>query len=182
MATSNSVVIFGASGNVGKFAVPALLKAGAKVTLVTRKGSKTTFQYENATGVTADYSYQSELVSIIRGHEAVISLLSVEALSLQRSLIDAAVKARATLFIPSEFGHDTNNEEVTSLLPVLGVKTEIIEYLQEREKDGLNWTGIITALFFDWVDITSPPYYKQEHSDKLIRHIRACHKATLAST
>ncbi|PNP48014.1 hypothetical protein TGAMA5MH_00837 [Trichoderma gamsii] len=150
MATNNSVVIFGASGNVGKFAVPALLKAGAKVTLVTRKGSKTTFQYENATVVTADYSSQSELVSIIRGHESVISLLSVEALSLQRNLIDAAIKARATLFIPSEFGHDTTNEDVTSLLPVLGVKTEIIEYLQEREKDGLNWTGIITALFFDW--------------------------------
>jgi saccharopine dehydrogenase-like NADP-dependent oxidoreductase len=151
MASNNPVVIFGASGNVGQYVVPALLKAGVKVTVVTRKGSNTTLSNENATLATADYSSQSELVSIIRGHGSVISLLSAGAVSLQRNLIDAAIEAGATFFIPSEFGHDTTNEEVTSLLPIFSGKTGITTYLQEKEKDGLNWTGIITALFFDWV-------------------------------
>src|ERR1700712_4660903 len=117
MASSNSVVVFGASGNVGQYAVPALLKASVKVTVVTRKGSNTAFTYENATVATVDYSSHSELVSIIRGHASVISLLSAGALPLQRSLIDAAIEAGATFFIPSEFGHDTTSEDVTSLLP-----------------------------------------------------------------
>lgn len=151
MASSNSVVIFGASGNVGQYVVPALLKAGVKVTVIARKGSNTAFSYENVTAVTTDYSSQSELVSIIRGHESVISFLSGGALQLQRNLIDAAIEAGATFFIPSEFGHDTTNEDVTSLLPIISVKSGINTYLQEREKDGLSWASIITALFFDWV-------------------------------
>jgi NAD(P)-dependent dehydrogenase (short-subunit alcohol dehydrogenase family) len=158
MASSNSVVIFGASGNVGQYVVPALLKAGVKVTVVTRKGSNTAFSYENATVATTDYRSQSELVSIIRGHASVISILSAGALSLQRDLIDAAIEAGATLFIPSEFGHDTTNEDVTSLLPILSVKSGITTYLQEREKDGLSWIGIITALFFDWVGYDFLPH------------------------
>jgi NAD(P)-dependent dehydrogenase (short-subunit alcohol dehydrogenase family) len=151
MASRNSVVIFGASGTVGQYVVPALLKAGVKVTVVTRTGSNTAFSYENATVATADYSSQSELVSIIRGHASVISFLSGGALSLQRNLIDAAIEGGATFFIPSEFGHDNTNKDVTSLLPIFSVKSGIITYLQEKEKDGLSWTSIITALFFDWV-------------------------------
>lgn len=151
MASSNSVVIFGASGNLGQYVVPALLEAGVKVTVVTRKGSNTALSYENANVATTDYSSQSELVSIIHGHASVISFLSGGALPLQRNLIDAAIEAGATFFIPSEFGHDTTNEEVTSLLSIISVKSGIATYLQEREKDGLSWTGIITALFFDWV-------------------------------
>ncbi|KAK6431663.1 hypothetical protein LTR95_012176 [Oleoguttula sp. CCFEE 5521] len=150
MATSNRVVIFGASGNVGQFVVPALHKAGLEITVVTREGSKTTKSYGYARTASTDYSSHSDLVSIIRGHASVISLLSAGVLELQKNIIDAAIEAGATLFIPSEFGHDTTNEEVLSLLPVFGAKAGIIQYLQEREKDGLSWTGIITALFFDW--------------------------------
>lgn len=151
MASSDSVIIFGASGNVGQYVVPALLKAGVKITVVTRKGSNTAFSYENVTVAITDYSSQSELVTIVRGHASVISFLSGGALPLQKNLIDAAVEAGATYFIPSEFGHDTTNEDVTTLLPIFSAKTGIIAYLEEREKDGLNWTIIITALFFDWV-------------------------------
>nr|OQO15862.1 hypothetical protein B0A51_15881 [Rachicladosporium sp. CCFEE 5018] len=132
MTSSNRVVIFGASGNVGQFVVPALHRAGLEITVVSH------------------YASQSDLVSIIRGHAFVVSLLSAGVLELQINIIDAAVEAGATLFIPSEFGHDTTNEDVSRLLPVFGAKAGIIEYLREREKHGLSWTGIITALFFDW--------------------------------
>ncbi|KAK6433184.1 hypothetical protein LTR95_010636 [Oleoguttula sp. CCFEE 5521] len=150
MASSNRVVIFGASGNVGQFVVPALYKAGLEITVVTRTGSKTASSYDYARTATTDYASQSDLVSIIRGHASVISLLSAGVLELQKIIIDAAIQAGATLYIPSEFGHDTTNEYVSRLLPVFGAKAGIIEYLRGREKDGLSWTGIITALFFDW--------------------------------
>ncbi|OQO02821.1 hypothetical protein B0A48_11104 [Cryoendolithus antarcticus] len=150
MASNNRVIVFGASGNVGQFVIPALHKAGVDITVVTRTESKTASSYDFARTATTDYASQSDLVSIIRGHASVISLLSAGVLELQRSIIDAAVEAGATLFIPSEFGHDTTNEDVSRLLPVFGAKAGIIEYLREKEKDGLSWTGIITALFFDW--------------------------------
>nr|OQO15773.1 hypothetical protein B0A51_16741 [Rachicladosporium sp. CCFEE 5018] len=150
MASTNRVVVFGASGNVGQFVIPALHKAGVDITVVTREGSKTASSYDYARTATTDYASQSDLVSIIRGHASVISLISAGALELQKNIIDAAIEAGATLFIPSEFGHDTTNEDVSRLLPVFGAKAGIIEYLRGKERDGLSWTGIITALFFDW--------------------------------
>ncbi|OQN99031.1 hypothetical protein B0A48_14892 [Cryoendolithus antarcticus] len=150
MTSSNRVVIFGASGNVGQFVVPALHRAGLEITVVSRTGSKIASSYDFARTATTDYASQSDLVSIIRGHASVVSLLSAGVLELQINIIDAAVEAGATLFIPSEFGHDTTNEDVSRLLPVFGAKAGIVEYLREREKHGLRWTGIITALFFDW--------------------------------
>jgi saccharopine dehydrogenase-like NADP-dependent oxidoreductase len=155
MATDNSVIVFGASGNVGQYLVPALVSAGVKVTVVSREGSTSTLSYENVFVAKADYNSQDSLISIIRGHGAVISLLSAGVLGLQKNLIDAAIATGVTYFIPSEYGHDTTNEEIVPLLPAFSAKREIVAYLKEKEKDGLSWTSPITALFFDWVNESS---------------------------
>jgi NAD(P)-dependent dehydrogenase (short-subunit alcohol dehydrogenase family) len=152
MTNVASVIVFGASGNVGHYVVPALLEAGVKVTVATRADSTASFP-PGAQVATADYKSLASLTSIIRGHESVISLVGPAALTDQKHLIDAAIAAGATYFIPSEFGHDVTDERVVPLLPVANAKRAVTAYLCEKEKEGLSWTSIVTALFFDWVRI-----------------------------
>jgi uncharacterized protein YbjT (DUF2867 family) len=150
MSQNHSVIIFGASGNVGQYVVPGLLNAGIETTVATRAGSTATFPGQAAV-VTADYDSKENLVSLIRGHEVVISLVAARVAASQKLLIDAAIEAGAKLFIPSEFGHDATNEAITPLLPIFNLKRDVAAYLREKESKGLAWTGITTALFFDWV-------------------------------
>lgn len=150
MVQNTSVIVFGASGNVGQYIVPALVKANVKTTVATRPVSKATFT-EQVKVVTANYESLDNLTSIIRGHDVVVSLVTAKAVSSQKLLVDAAIAAGATYFIPSEFGHDPNNEAVVPLLPIFNAKREVAADLREKEAQGLSWTGLTTAMFFDWV-------------------------------
>ncbi|KIW00988.1 uncharacterized protein PV09_07508 [Verruconis gallopava] len=146
---STSAILFGAGGNVGKAVLPALLEAGVNVTVATRQDSKSTFP-GSVKVVTTNYESVEDLTSIIRGNDAVISLVNTAALSKELLLVDAAAAAGASLFIPSQFGHDTSDDRIAPLLPIFGKKQQTVARLKEKEKDGLTWTAIITALFFDW--------------------------------
>ena len=79
-----------------------------------------------------------------------VSNLGSAALSSQPVLIDAAIKAGVTRFIPSEFGSDTTNEK-SSHLPVFAAKVSTQKHLAEQARDGkISYTLIITGAFLDW--------------------------------
>lgn len=150
MSNLPRTIVFGAGGNVGQHIIPALLKAGVPTTVATRSSSKATFS-DQVSVVIADYDDLESLTSAIRGHDVVVALVPERAATAQKLLPDAAVAAGATYFLPSEYGHDANNEGVTSLLPIFTEKRAVKAHLKKKEKDGLSWTGLTTALFFDWV-------------------------------
>ena len=150
MASHPKVIVFGASGNVGNYIVPALIEAKVPTTVVTRASSKATFP-SGVTIATADYNSLESLTSVIKGHDVVVSLVAARASSSQELVVDAAVAAGATYFLPSEYGHDGENEEINRLLPHFSKKGAVREHLKTKEKDGLTWTSLFTALFFDWV-------------------------------
>ena len=54
-------------------------------------------------------------------------------------------------FIPGEFGSDLHSTEEWWLeIPLIKIKLDIAKYLEEKEKEGLTWTGITNGPFFDW--------------------------------
>jgi hypothetical protein len=97
-----------------------------------------------------DFSPDS-LATIFKGQDAVISVVGGTGFADQKPYIDAAVKAGVKRFFPSEFGINGQSKAVQELTPFFAVKQEVLDYLVEKEKDGLTWTGLIVGVLFDWV-------------------------------
>lgn len=139
-----------ASGSIGKIILDALVGAPQfKLTAVSRSSSDATFP----AGVKvrkSDFS-ESDLVSAFAGQDAVISVVGMGGFSDQKKFIDAAVSAGVKRFLPSEFSSNTLSPAVRKLLPLFEQKLEVLEYLKTKESSGLTWTGVWTALLFDWV-------------------------------
>ena len=117
--------------------------------MVSRNTSDATFPPKVLVHKT-DFS-ESDLSSAFEGQDAVISAVGATAFTEQKKFIDAAVHAGVKRFIPSEFSSNTLNEPVRQMLPLFNQKKEVLDYLKSKESVGLTWTGIATALLFDWV-------------------------------
>lgn len=120
------------------------------ITVLTRATSTASFP----AGVTvrkSDFSL-TKLRGALTGQDAVISAVGATAFTEQKKLIDAAVAAGVSRFIPSEFSAESQNDAVLALLPLFGQKKEVIDYLKTKEND-ISWTGIACSGLFDWVDI-----------------------------
>jgi len=150
MATPiKNVIIAGAGGNLGSVAITAFLKSNLNVSVLSREDSKATFP-EGVKVIKASYTKES-LVPALKGQDAVISFVSSSAAGDdgQVALVEAAVEAGVSRYIPSEFGHNTNNDKVRAIVPLFNSKRKIVELLKTKESQ-LSWTGIVTGLFFDW--------------------------------
>jgi NmrA-like family len=100
--------------------------------------------------IKTDYTHAS-LVSAFQGQDAVVSTISTSSLTEQKRVIDAAVEAGVKRFIPSDFGWDTSGPISLEVAPCTVMKKDPVEYLREKEKDGMSWTSIINGLWVDWV-------------------------------
>lgn len=123
--------------------------------MITRSSSSATFP-AGVKVIKTEYTLE-HLTEALRGQDAVLCLISASALDLEAVIVDAAAAAGVKWFIPSEFGHDTTDEGLVSMLPVLKGKTRITAQLDSKAAQGLHWTAIVTGLFLDWVRV-SPPF------------------------
>jgi hypothetical protein len=105
--------------------------------------------------VESDFSLTS-LVSIFRGQDAVISVIGGSGLGDQKLHVDAAVEAGVKRFMPSEFSTEDNSEAAQQLLPFFKTKTDLLDYLKEKEKEGLSWTALVCGPLLDWVSERIP--------------------------
>jgi len=143
------VVLIGAGGNLGPHILQGLLDAKFDVTIVARKSSTSKFPSGvKVVSVGDEYPY-SEVVSVFKGQDAVISTIAGMATTVQKTLIDAAVEAGVQRFIPAEFGSEVNEAEAEKN-PIFLPKLEIRRYLQSKESAGLTWTGVANNAFFEW--------------------------------
>lgn len=69
----------------------------------------------------------------------------------QKKFIDASIRAGVERFIPSGLPSNTLSDAVIQLVPLFEQKRVVLECLKSKESEGLTWTGIATALLFDWV-------------------------------
>jgi len=142
-----NVVIAGAGGNLGGPILNLFLESPLNITVLTREESKSQFP-SNVKIIKTDYT-KDNLVSALKGQDAVLSFLGAPALGdAQLALIDAAAEAGVKRFVPSEFGHNTGNDEILGLIPIFGGKRKFVERIKSHPS--LTWTVVIPGLFFDW--------------------------------
>lgn len=153
-----TVAVVGASGNVGKAVVKALLDSGFDVTAITRPNSTSTFPSSIDVRRANPNSFE-ELKTALAGQDAVVSASATEVVAGagQNPLIDAAVTAGVKRFIPSEFGHDLHRlerfPEGKTLRQLLDGKARTAQYIADQAKanPSFSWTGVGNSMFFDWV-------------------------------
>ncbi|KAF4503065.1 2`-hydroxyisoflavone reductase [Fusarium agapanthi] len=151
MSPVRKVAVIGASGNVGKSAVKALLQEGFQVTGLTRESSNST-PPQGISTIKTDYSEES-LVEALKGHDAVVSTASGIAvgqiLPFQKLMVNAAIKAGVKVFVSSEFGIDTANPEAPKVIPFVHDKIDTLDYIKTKNGE-LSWIAIVSGAMFDW--------------------------------
>ncbi|OCK82932.1 isoflavone reductase [Lepidopterella palustris CBS 459.81] len=143
-----NVLLIGASGNLGPSILSEFLSSPFTITVLSRQESKSTFP-PGVKVIKADYSSASTLTPAFKGQDAVISIVGGTALGDQEKFIDAAIAAGVKRFLPSEFGSNTPDDRVRSIVPVFAAKKSAVDYLKGKEKE-ISWTSLITGPFFDW--------------------------------
>ncbi|KAL4922090.1 hypothetical protein BDW62DRAFT_217916 [Aspergillus aurantiobrunneus] len=148
MPTFKNIALVGASGNIGQIFLPFLLESDFNVTVLTRSSSNATFP-AGATVRKSDFS-SADLEEAFKGQDVVISAVGVTGFAEQKKLVDAAIQAGVSRFLPSEFSIDSLNDAVLRILPLFGQKKDVIEYLKSKQSDSFSWTGVVTSGLFDW--------------------------------
>ncbi|MCJ1424704.1 hypothetical protein MMC29_002592 [Sticta canariensis] len=151
MAAIKNVAIVGASGSLGGPVLNALVKSGKfNVTVITRPSSSTSFP-DLVTVRTADLSSVESVTAAFQGQDAVVSTVGTAGLQGQTILVEAAVAANVTRFLPSDFGSDLANPK-TGALPVFKFKIETHKALREAAatKPEFTYTLVCTNAFLDW--------------------------------
>ncbi|KKY24154.1 putative isoflavone reductase family protein [Diplodia seriata] len=147
-----NVVLVGAGGNLGPSVLKEFLAASPplNITVLTRPESKSTFP-PTVKVIQTDYTAPSLTTALTNANaDALISLVGTPGFAAQKTLIDAAIAAGVQRFIPSEYGSDTSNPSVVSLVPFLAAKRQVVEYLVSKESATFSWSALITGPFFDW--------------------------------
>lgn len=129
-----------------------------------------------------DYDSVDSLTEAIGDNDAVISTITTTAVSLQKNLLDASLKAGIKRFIPSEFGSDTLNPK-TRKLPVYKQKVEIQDYIAEKCKGTeTTYTFVINNCFLDWGLSANFLLKLKEHAIELYDGGEGLYSATRLST
>ena len=82
--------------------------------------------------------------------DLVINALTAVHFDAQKEIIDAAVEKSVPRFVPSEYGHDTQNEQLQDRLPPYKERARAIEYLQQLSNDGkIEWVAVATGTVLD---------------------------------
>ncbi len=153
------IVLAGGTGDLGHRIAKALLLKGAEVRILTRSNSSSethgSLIESGAKVVKVDYNSSTMLVKACAGGNCVISALSglreviVEA---QKKLLEAAVKAKVSRFIPSDYSIDFTK------LPIgrnrnLDLRREFYRYLEEAP---ISATSIFNGAFMDMLTGQAP--------------------------
>jgi uncharacterized protein YbjT (DUF2867 family) len=110
---NNTILVAGATGNLGGKIVDALIKKEAKVRVIVRLGTKSekikSLQQKGVSVFEVDMSNKEAMVNICQGVDCVVSALSglkETIIDTQKTLLDAAVAAKVPRFIPSDYSID----------------------------------------------------------------------------
>jgi hypothetical protein len=131
-----------------------LLKASFSVTAITRQASISQFP-PSVIVHRLDLSSKSALVSTLQGQDAAVPLLSRYAIDQQPLIIDAAIEAGVSRFIPSDLGIDSRIVGEHRLAYQIQRKIKTQNYLTEKaaQQPGFSWTGLGVGLLFDYVSL-----------------------------
>ncbi|KAJ5652997.1 hypothetical protein N7507_010423 [Penicillium longicatenatum] len=144
-----TVAIAGGSGTLGGPIIKSLISSAFEVTVLIRSGNKSSFPTPGKT-ITVDYTSHESLVSAFQGIDAVISVLSGPGLEFQPAILDAAIEAGVSRFLPSEFGSNTY-VPLMSEIPLFKGKVAFQKSLERKavQHPSLSYSLIVHGPLFD---------------------------------
>ncbi|KAL6830934.1 NAD(P)-binding protein [Trichoderma sp. SZMC 28015] len=151
MSSIKTVAVLGATGNVGKTSIPALLSAGFVVTIIARPESTATYP-EGVTVKKSSYDDLETLTEALKGQDALVEAFNPAAAEHQSIIVRAALAAGVRRLITPEFSTDSfsaHAEEVGIFEPKRKAQKEL-EELTSAPGCILSWTAIIPGGWFDW--------------------------------
>lgn len=151
-----NIAIVGATGQLGKHITAALLKnPNLNITALTRSTDVTSF-YPGLAAIPVDYSSPTTLTSALRGQDALIITLSVQApQDTQSKLITAAAEAGVPWIIPNEYGGDTDSalSNEINIGPPKQAARKLIEELGVS-----SWIAIASGFWYEY-SLSGPGLY-----------------------
>ncbi|KAJ7026201.1 hypothetical protein C8F04DRAFT_120498 [Mycena alexandri] len=171
MSSYKSFAVIGA-GALGSTIVAAFTAQNVPVVVLARPGSKSTDKLPaGAKLATVDTSNAAAVAAVFKEHsvEVVLSTITGDALSAQKSLIEAAKAANIKLFVPSEYGVPTEglNE---------GVWAEKNQIAEQLKSAGIPSLRIYNGLFTEYI----PWLFLNAETKKI--HIVGTGEAPLSAT
>ncbi|KAH8900319.1 NmrA-like family protein [Thozetella sp. PMI_491] len=149
MANFKKVAVIG-KGMLGSAIVEKMVDAGFSVTIITRNRDSPKGLPSGVVVVEADYSSVESLATALADHDVAVSTVAFDAIPLQKSIIDASIKAGVKRFIPSDYASFNHDPIAQETLPFLRRFTEIYAYLDEKAQAGLlEYTVFSTGLVLD---------------------------------
>ncbi|CAG8481435.1 15178_t:CDS:2 [Dentiscutata heterogama] len=148
------VTIAGATGLLGFNIADAFLNDGSYKVKILRKKPESEnknaslLASKGAEVVYIDYNDKNDLVKALKGTDVIVSAIGgTELVATQCALLNAAKEVGVKRFLPSEFGCDIK-EMTGEIHPFHKPK---VEFLQELEKSGMEYTIIVTGIFYDYL-------------------------------
>ncbi|XP_077247580.1 isoeugenol synthase 1-like [Tasmannia lanceolata] len=172
MASESKILIFGASGHLGKYMVKASVSLGHPTFLYTRPITATTnsekqelFKEFKSMGVEVfegNLDEHDKLVSVIKKVDVVISTLGVPKHLEQIKIIDAIKKAgNIKRFLPSDFGNEL--DRVNLLPPFQALHDNKKKIRRVTEAAGIPYTFLSASSFGAYfVDYLLHPHEQRE--------------------
>lgn len=150
-STIKTVIVAGASGNLGPHILDALHAANFTVSALTRSSPSTLPPYVKAI-TPKDYSVES-LATAFEGQDAVLSCVGAAGAASQIAMIDAAERAGVKRFVPSEWGWARDRPVLEELKARLAEKEKVYQHLLVvcAGSRTLSWTAVAAGPFLDWV-------------------------------
>ncbi|KAL7945377.1 NAD(P)-binding protein [Trichoderma barbatum] len=153
MSPIKTVAVLGASGNVGKVAVPALLSAGFAVTIIARPESNNTSTYPDGVVIKqSSYNDLETLTEALKGQDALVEAFNPAAVEHQGIIVRAALAAGVRRLITPDFSTDTFATHAAEVR-IFGLKQKAQKELEELISSPdciLSWTAIVSGAWFDW--------------------------------
>ena len=133
----------------------ALVKTGKhKVTALTRPESTSKIP-DGVESKILDYEHRASLVEALRGQDVLIITMNVTApRDQQAKLVEAAAEAKVPWVLPSEWGPDAANKEMSNDMiigPAKDTTRKLIEQLGQSA-----WIGIICGFWYEFSIAASP--------------------------
>lgn len=152
----SSILIFGATGNIGQHITSAIVKASPsfkKVTIFTSpataesKASLLAF-WPGINVVTGDVKNEQDVSKALQGVDTVISCMGRGALMLQTDLIRLAEAAGVQWFFPSEYGTDIEYSLASANEKPHQMKLAVRKFIRENVKT-MQVTYLVTGPYID---------------------------------
>jgi len=184
MGSLQNILLIGSTGTIGtairkglvfhksKFSKVGVLTAAASLADEKKKAIFDTLHGEGLEIVVSDLDDKESLVKALKGWDTVICALAPLAVPKQKTVIDAAVEAGVSRFLPSEFGFDLSTP-FNSIQPAYKGKVAIEEHLKEvaLNNPSFSYTFISNGSFADFIFQVPPIVFEldpRQHTANII--------------